>query len=167
MNDIPRNRYAPGSAALEMPAVAAARPGVVRVALWLIGVSHVALTVLWPSMINTSESAVTTGKDAAEAHADYSMVALGFVVLAAFLFGPFGLLVGAAKRRGWARTTLVVTLPLVLAFIALMVAVSGTRNRAWLWPALLALMGLEVVGLVLLCTTRANRWYRERANAEQ
>jgi hypothetical protein len=112
-------------------------------------------------MIDTSRSSVATGRAAAEPAPDYYTVALGFVVLATFLFGPFGLLIGAAKRRGWARTTLVVTLPLVLAFIALMVAISSAPDRRWLWPVLLALMGLELVGLVLLCTPRANRWYRE------
>lgn len=164
MNDAPRNPYAPGSAALESAAVAASTPGVVRVACWLIGVSHVALTVLWPSMIKTvppRESPAPGGSSVA-ASPDYTMVALGLTLIALFLFGPFGLLFGASKRRGWARTTLVLTLPLILVFIALMVAVSGAPGRAWLQPVLLALMGLEVVGLVLLCTTPANRWYRER-----
>jgi hypothetical protein len=161
VNDVRRNPYAPGAAALEGPATPAPRPGIVRVAAWLLGAGHLSLTVLWPAMIDTSKPAVAAGKTAGEAGPDYYHVTLGFAVLATFLFGPFGLLAGAAKRRSWARTTLVLTLPLLLAFIALMVALSGAPGRRWLWPVLLALMGIELVGLVLLCTPRANRWYRE------
>jgi hypothetical protein len=120
-------------------------------------------TVLWPSMLRppTRKPAAAVADAAATAAIDYTVI-LGFAIMGAFMLGPYALLFAAAKRRRWARTTLVVMLPLIVAFILLMVAVGGAADRVRFWPALWVLSGLELVTLVLLCTPPANRWYRER-----